>query len=206
MRGGPGGWADFGVGILNVIGGSCGIDVVVIARIFDTAVLVSGRVVTNCVRLLRRRSRWLRVDSGGASAVTLLGRLTLCWSTVGLVVFCLGTLGGCSVTLGGTVSLEGRSCCKKIADRRSSATAVDSLHAAKGALGAGFLSTSIRQWAASVASSAVVIWGTFFVQEKNYRLRDSFQLCFWYVDSVAPVMVRCHTKIPTVNAVRAPRS
>ena len=160
MRAGPGGWADFGVGTLNVIGGSCGINVVVIAWIFHTVVLVSGQVVTVCVRLLRRRNRRLHVDSGGASAVMLLGRLTLCWSTVGLVVFFLGTLGG-------SVLLEGRSCRKKIEDRRSSATIVDFVHAAKGALGAGFLSASIRRWAESVASSAVVIWGTFVLCRKK---------------------------------------
>ena len=61
MRAGP----DFGVEILNVIGGSCSNNVVVISWIFDTAVLVSGRVVTVFVRSLQRHSCWLRADSEG---------------------------------------------------------------------------------------------------------------------------------------------
>ena len=64
--------------------------------------------------------------------------------------------------------MEGRSYRRKIADSLSSATAVSFVHAAKGALGAGFLSASIRRWAASVASSAVVIWGTFVLCGKFF--------------------------------------
>ena len=139
----------------------------IISRIFDTAFLVSGRVVTVFVRSLRRRSCRLRADSGGALSFTMLVRLTFCRLIGGLVVGYVGTLGGCSGTLGGTVSLGGRICLKKMLDRRSSATAVEFVHSVKGALGEGFFSASIRRWAASVASYAVVIWGIFVLSGKK---------------------------------------